>query len=931
MVFSLKMHLDIPFGPQTALVSDDWTLSFDEIHRLRGAIQRSFLDRCEAPPKRVIGCLRDDEAALFALLCITEITDYMPINPSLSATEIAKIVQSSGADCAILSADFVQDKAPLFQALECLDWDAIVATAWQKTKVEEAHSNPVMPTAKGRLILHTSGSTGLPKRVPIQIESINTSAKNIAAGHELLTDDHALNALPTFHIGALVDVLLAPWSAGGAVSITNQRSPAQLAQEIIAKRPTWIQIVPTILRRMVEDLEPDVLHDIGTSLRFVRSISAPVPADLKASAQALLGCPIVEMYGMTETAGQIATNDRDQKHTKPGSVGKPIGVNVKILDGFGNPVETGKTGEVCVSGPSVFDGYEGMAKDEVFFDDWFRTGDLGLLDEDGYLHLRGRLKEMINVGGEKVSPHEVETAALQMPEVIEAAAYALPHPTLGEHVGLTIAARAPLQEDRIKEFLKSQLVNFKCPNSVTILDQLPRLANAKVDRMLLKQTATQAWLDRAGTDTAPNQVLSPTAKAVSAQWSRILKCRPPTEQDDFFDMGGDSLSATQFLQRLEKVLNRSISPNQLFENPTFSGLVEALSSPTHSTQAEERAVRFVRENMAGWPGRAVLPDGLMHGIGSLKSGTPLFWACQDSAEIQAISDTLGRKRPLFFSGSLFKFKNRQTTDFEVLADQLAMEIDTLQPQGPIALGGFCGGANVMLHTAERLRDMGRDIRLFISLDFWPDRVVAFPTIHLLSACRKNSVRTDFPHFELALEAIHECGCQVIEVDSDHQFGVKELAPHVDKLSAAIDGVLQLPDPSHQRAHQWKLERRLHPPIAEISILSAPKLYKKGAQCSVKVLVTNRSEQVWEETETSGLSLQIDLVNLDGHRRVCGAGYGAFERALTPGESVEITCNLTLPNKRVPLWISACLASQGLTRFMGKPSGAKRTLALPSLW
>ncbi|WP_170124902.1 phosphopantetheine-binding protein [Planktotalea frisia] len=559
------------------------------------------------------------------------------------------------------------------------------------------------------------------------------------------------------------------------------------------------------------------------------------------------------------------------------------------------------------------------------------AGDLGTLDEEGYLYLRGRLKEMINVGGEKVSPHEVETAALSMPDVLEAAAYALPHPTLGESVGLTIATRVPDQEEQIKAFLKTQLVDFKCPNTITVLDQLPRLANAKVDRVLLKREGMQALVARTGTQAAASAPMSPIAKTVSAQWIHTLKCRPPVGLDDFFDMGGDSLSATQFLLSLEKALKRDISPNELFENPTFSGLVESLSKTTQgSVKTEGRAVRFVRQNMAGWPGSVMLSGGLMHGIGSLKSGAPLFWACQDSAEIQSIVDTIGRDRPLYFSGSLFKFPDRKVADFELLANQLAMEIDTLQPSGSISLGGFCGGANVMLHTAERLRDLGRDIRVLLSLDYWPDRVATSPTIHCISRCPKNSVRMIFPRFDLALDVVHPSGSKVIEIDSDHQFMAADLSPHVTQLIAAIDGTTPLPKPSQQSQAHWDFERRLQAPKAEIAILSAPRFYKKSIKGTVRAVVTNKSDQVWEKSELSGLCLQIDLVNLDGHTREAGAGYALWDKPIAPNESIEITLDLSFPNKRVPFWISFCLASQGLTRFQSKFSGAKRKLVVPSL-
>lgn len=926
-------QMNIPRGSGIALKSDDWSLSFDELHRLRFRIRTALWEHLDARPLRVIGCLRDDEKSLLALLFITELFDYMPINPNLSDVEIERIAEQSGADAVVLSQEFLRDKRQLFNLPTIINWDDLVATALLNLASDTDTANKVASPTNGRLILHTSGSTGLPKRVPISIASINSSAKNIAAGHQLTADDHALNALPTFHIGGLVDVLLAPLSVGGAVSITDKRNPADLAVEIVKRRPSWVQIVPTILRRMVEDLDPAVIRDAGASLKFIRSISAPVPPDLKRTAEDLFGCPIIEMYGMTETAGQIATNTRDQGANKPGSVGKPVGVMVAILDGFGNRVKTGKVGEVCVKGACVFDGYEGMAKSDVFFEDWFRTGDLGVLDDDGHLFLRGRLKEMINVGGEKISPHEIETAALLMPEVIEAASYALPHPTLGEQVGLTIATRGTIDPVLVKQFLGTRLADFKRPSLITVLDQLPRLANAKIDRVLLKREATDAWAKR--NKVTPNQTskhLTPETKAVATHWARILKCRVPDGQDDFFDMGGDSLSATQLLLLLEATLKRSISPSQLFESPTFAGLVAALSdkNATHD-QDEAPALRFVRQTMAGWPGRVEVSGGLLHGIGGLKSGAPLFWSSQGSSEIQAIADTFGQKRPLYFCSSLYKLKDRQACDFSILADQLAIEIDAIQPDGPIAIGGFCGGAWVMHAAAKRLVQMGRDIRVFISFDYWPDDETPFPTLHGMSRCNANSARAQYSRHDLAYGVLHPAGAQTVEIDSVHQFKQDDILPHLAIFNDVIDGTGPAIDALTPTVAYWDMAKRRRAPDAQISILEAPRFYKKGRVNRLRINVTNTSEQIWEPTALSGLSVQIDLVNVDNNLHRGGVGFGSFDRQIEPGQSVQFTFEIPFSNKRRPFWLSCCLTSQGVTRFTSKPSGARKMLVLPSLF
>lgn len=618
--------LEFPGGEKTAISSPIRDISFDDLHKLRRIIRAELAARVTEPPKRILGCCKDDSNALLALLFVTEITDYMPINPALPDPETRALVQNSGADLIIMSSAYEARRTTVFASVPVLIWDDILASAFAAL----ANDTPPKETARwptnGRLILHTSGSTGTPKRVPITLDAMNKSAVNIASGHNLQSDDHALNALPTFHIGALVDVMLAPMAAGGSISITDQRDPRGLVDALIRHRPTWIQVVPTILRRLIEDVPPDELRDAAKSLRFIRSISAPVPEDLKKQVETTLGCPVIEMYGMTETAGQISTVSRLPTAARSGSVGQPVGIDVAIMDRYGNALKTEQTGEVCVTGPTVFKGYEGTDTNDIFFEHWFRTGDLGRLDADGHLFLQGRLKEMVNVGGEKVSPHEVETAVLQMPDVIEAAAYAVPHPTLGEQVGLTVATRTGVSADNVKAFLEPRLVSFKRPNTICVVDQLPRLANAKVDRVLLKRTAQAEWEQRqsATGQTDPGHTTK-EARTVAIHWSRILKCRTPAGQDDFFDMGGDSLSATELLLALEKALGREISPNQLFDAPTFAGLVDALSQePSGPPQKTARPIRFIQQKTAGWPGQVIAPNGILRAFGTLKPGQPLF-------------------------------------------------------------------------------------------------------------------------------------------------------------------------------------------------------------------------------------------------------------------------------------------------------------------
>ena len=922
---------DFPIGGNEAIVTIDGSLSFDDLHRLRHLIRRELAGRLTITPKRILGCLQDDDKALLALLFLTEMTDYMPINPKLSDDETRSLAQASGADVAVVSAAFFNQKGPVLAMEHVLVWDDIVGAALHGLTAPAQMPTQTPPFAAGRLILHTSGSTGTPKRVPITIEAMNASAKNIALGHDLAKDDHALNALPTFHIGALVDVMLAPFATGGRISMTDKRAPHDLVNALIKHRPTWFQVVPTLLRRLVEDIDSAKLAKAGQSLRFIRSISAPVPADLKQQVEELFGCPVIEMYGMTETAGQIATVSRDQKGFKAHSVGRAIGVELAIMDRFGNPLGTGQTGEVCVKGPTVFEGYEGTAKDDVFFEDLFRTGDLGYLDQDGDLFLQGRLKEMINVGGEKVSPHEVEIAVLAMPDVIEAAAYTVPHPTLGEQVGLSVATRGNVGPDAIKAFLEGRIAYFKCPNVISIVNQLPRLANAKVDRVLLKRSAASDWEARQSNNgTAAVIHSSPEAKAITLHWAQILKCRTPEGDDDFFDMGGDSLSATQLLLALEKTLKREISPNQLFDAPTFSGLLVSLSqSARPSMTPTSRPIQFIQQTTVGWPGQVAVPDGILRSIGSLKPAHPLFWSCQSETEVDAIFQAFGKTRPLHVTGSLRRFKKRTVQDFEVVAIKLAEEIMFLQPDGPIVLGGYCGGAWVMHHAAEELVKRGRDIRSFISFDYWPVRELHVPTVHCMSLCEINSARINYARHDLAEGLLHRNGVLGLNVESKHRFVGEDIRPHITVLNDIVDGTQKPLCVNVSGGQTLPMAERLKAPQAKISLKGRPRVYKAGGMASFSVAVTNSSALAWEPTETSGLSLQIDLINLDGHMRKANFAYGAFETAVPAGESITFSFDVTFPDKRVPLWLSCNLVSQGLKRFQTSVSGGHKSIVFPS--
>jgi acyl-CoA synthetase (AMP-forming)/AMP-acid ligase II len=352
-----------------------------------------------------------------------------------------------------------------------------------------ARLEPAEP-ADVALILHTSGTTSRPKIVPLSHANIWTSARNIAASLELSANDRALNVMPFFHIHGLIAGLSAPLSRGGSVFCTPGFNALKFFAEMEEANPTWYTAVPTmhqtLLTRAGRHKEIIARHP----LRFIRSSSASLPPTVIGELEAAFKCPVIEAYGMTEATHQMASNPLNGIR-KPGSVGLAAGPEVAIMDEKGRLIDRGEIGEVVIRGESVTAAYENnpKANGEAFVDGWFRTGDQGVIDADGYLTLTGRLKEIINRGGEKISPREVDEALLDHPAVLQAVAFAVPHPMLGEDVGAAVVLREGLTatEQELGAFLSERLAAFKTPRKILFLAEIPKGVTGKLQRIGLAQ------------------------------------------------------------------------------------------------------------------------------------------------------------------------------------------------------------------------------------------------------------------------------------------------------------------------------------------------------------------------------------------------------------------------------------------------------------
>lgn len=334
------------------------------------------------------------------------------------------------------------------------------------------------------LVLHTSGSTGRPKRVPLSHHNLAISARNIANTYNLSPEDVSLCVMPQFHIHGIVASTLATLLSGGTVVAPTNFSPLAFWRIVREHRVTWYSGVPTMHQLLLARARRD-RPEAGT-LRFIRSCSAPLTLEVIRKMEDAFHVPFVEAYGMTEATHQMSANPLPPQVSKHGSVGLPTGVRISIMDESGKHLAANQRGEVVIQGPSVFGGYENdpEANARCFVEGWFRTGDQGFLDEDGYVHLTGRIKDLIIRGGENVSPREVDEVLLRHPAVAEAVTFASPHPTLGEEVVAAVVLHEPESEtdSALLKFCREHIAEFKCPKKIYIVENIPTTATGKIRR-----------------------------------------------------------------------------------------------------------------------------------------------------------------------------------------------------------------------------------------------------------------------------------------------------------------------------------------------------------------------------------------------------------------------------------------------------------------
>jgi acetyltransferase-like isoleucine patch superfamily enzyme/acyl carrier protein len=415
--------------------------------------------------------------------------------------------------------------------------------------------------------------------------NICSSSHNISITLELTEKDLCLNVMPLFHIHGLIGAIGSSLTAGAGVICTPGFDTEKFFEWTDIFKPTWYTAVPTmhqaILSRASDNQEIIDRHN----MKFIRSCSASLPEQVMAELVEVFGIPVIESYGMTEASHQMTSNPLPPLIQKPGSVGIAAGPDVAIMDDGGNLLPAGEIGEVVIRGSNVTDGYEKnpKANENGFTNGWFRTGDQGRFDSDGYLFLTGRLKEIINRGGENIAPKEVDEILIQHPAIAQVVTFAVPHATLGEDVAAAVVLNenAEVNESEIRDFAATKLADFKVPSQVLVVDEIPKGPTGKLQRIgLADMLASMLQSDFV----APK---NQDEKKVVDIWKDLLNVDQVGIHDNFFVIGGDSITASLMINKIENHFNTTISLDIFLRSPTVetiaSFLKEKESSKFHTS------------------------------------------------------------------------------------------------------------------------------------------------------------------------------------------------------------------------------------------------------------------------------------------------------------------------------------------------------------
>jgi oxalate---CoA ligase len=673
-------------------------LSFGALGRQIRAIGEQLRAAGVGPDSRVgIALPRCPEAALLSVAVCCSAT-VLPINPTLSPGELEEELGRIRVDALIV---------PGWEAVPA--WAATSNPAFGLFQVSQAKASlgevtltQLRPIARRPLragpvnaqsvcaIFRTSGTTGAAKRVPVTHENLIEMAHKMRRWLDLGSTDRSACIMPIYYNAGFKATLVVPLLVGCSVAMPATSGPQDFHQWVSELRPTWLASAPAFLQALLDKLR-DLPNGVPRhALRFVLSTASYLPEGVRSELQSRIGVPVLEFYGLCE-AGMMTGPRLPPASPKPGTVGVAPAGELEIRDDQGATLGPGKVGQIMLRGSSVMPGYLYDIDDTPtgLVDGWLATGDLGMVDADGDLTVVGRTKEIINRGGEKVSPYDVEKVLLRHPAVREAAAFAVPHPRLGENVAAAVVLNdsADATSSTLIEFLHDRLAPFQIPRQVHVLASLPKGTTGKISRAQL----SASFAEEMRPSVLPDE---PLQIQIAEIWQRLLKRDDIGIDDDFFEAGGDSLQATEMLLELEAQTRQTIAPSEIKAELTIRHLVEALVSAVASKDELLSKVK----------------DG---------AGRPLFICHGDfdgwGLYALRLADLLKHEGPIYLLHPNFDQVSGVDT-IEGMASRYVPQLLALQPDGAFSLAGYCHGGLAAWEIAHQLERAGRKVESLLLID-----------------------------------------------------------------------------------------------------------------------------------------------------------------------------------------------------------------------
>jgi oxalate---CoA ligase len=667
-------------------------ITYHALQCIIGDVRDSLRAAGFGPTARIAIALPDGPIGALAIIATACSTIALPLNPKHTLNEITAFFSVLRPDAVVL---LQGSDSPLRRVAACRGITAIdVASASEgklglrisitrgRTAEPHAQSHPDSPA----FILQTSGTTSGPKLVPFSHRNMLAAATRLQEWFNLTPQDCCLCVNPIYYSHGLTVTIFTPLLAGGTVAFPADPRKFEYSEWFGTLEPTWYSASPPIHRLVYDQTQSRT--GLKQKLRFILSGGAPLAASVREGLEKTLGVPVIESYGSSEAA-LMASNLPWPGRARPGTVGTFSPNTVKIIDEDGHALRPRQRGEIVVQGPTVMSGYcqAPELNRASFVDGWFKTGDIGSIDEDGFLTLHGRQKDLINRGGEKISPGEIDEILKRHPAVAEAAAFAIPHSRLGEDVAAAIVLNPGMTASQIelRTFVSDRLAAFKVPRRIFVVEDLPKGLSGKVLRQNLGNRFSVVT-------TVAHPPAAPSGSDLSSKlvqiWQRLLNRAPIGIDDEFFEIGGDSLLAVELLIEIEPLVGRPVPSSILFEASTIRQLTQLLSQD----------------------------DGLKNKPLfqlSSGSGTPLFFFHgafnTGGGYVTRLARLLGPSQSLFVVTPHGLDDASIPSSLEAMAADRVSLIRNVQPRGPYRLAGYCLSGLVAFETARLLINFGEKV------------------------------------------------------------------------------------------------------------------------------------------------------------------------------------------------------------------------------